>query len=144
MSGAEFIAVIGIGSSVIQIVDSCSKILDRIKEFQQSLAFQDLVVQLPLLINVIERLDTPKHRELLDETAQQALARVLEGCLRQLRKLEKLIQFMTPPELASKFEKTWKGIRSFGFGKDTKLREIVAALGEYKSTIILHLSSVQV
>lgn len=142
MSGAELIAVLGITSSVVSIVDACSKILDRIQAFQQSIAFQDLLVQLPLLKNVIEGLDTPKYRELLDETAKLALARVLEGCLRQLRKLEKLIQSMTPLEAASKFEKTWKGIRSFG--KDTKLREIVAALGEYKSTITLHLSSVRV
>ena len=142
MSGAEFIAVLGITSSVVQIVDACAKILDRIQAFRQSLAFQDLVVQIPLLINVIEGLDTPKYRELLDEPTKQALARVLEGCLRQLRRLEKLIQFMTPLEAASKFEKTWKGIRSFG--KDTKLREILGALTEYKSTITLHLSSVHV
>jgi hypothetical protein len=49
---------------------------------------------------------------------------------------------MTPLEAASKFEKTWKGIRSFG--KDTKLREILGALNECKSTITLHLSSVHV
>src|SRR5277367_4704985 len=109
MSGAELIAALGITSSVVQIVDACSKILDRIQAFRQSLAFQDLVVQIPLLINVIEGLDTPKYRDLLDEFTKQALARVLEGCLRQLRRLEKLIQSMTPLEAASKFEKTWKG-----------------------------------
>ena len=142
MSGAELILVLGITSSVVSIVDACSKILDRIEAFRQSLAFRDLVVQLPLLKNVIENLDTPKYRELLDDSTKQALARVLEGCLRQLRRLEKLIQSMTPAEAASKVEKTWKGIRSFG--KDTKLREILGALNEYKSTITLHLSSVHV
>lgn len=142
MSGAELIAVLGITSNVLQIADACSKILDRIQAFRQNLAFQDLVVQLPLLINVVKGLDTPKYRELLDESTKHALSRVLQGCLRQLRRLETLIQSMSAHEAASKFEKTWKGIRSFG--KDTKLREILGALTEYKSTITLHLSSVHV
>jgi hypothetical protein len=43
MSGAEFIVVLGITSRVVSIVDACSKILDRIEAFRQSLAFQDLV-----------------------------------------------------------------------------------------------------
>lgn len=47
---------------------------------------------------------------------------------------------MTPLEAASRFGKTWKGIRSFG--KDIKLHEILGALTEYKSTITLHLSPV--
>lgn len=142
MSGAEFVAVLGITSSVLQVVDTCSKVLERIQAFRQSVAFQDLVVQIPLLIDVIKSLDTPKYREFLDESTKQALGRVLEGCLRQLRQLEKLIQSMTPQEAASKLEKTWRGIRSFG--KDTKVREILAALAEYKSTITLHLSSVHI
>ena len=142
MSGAELVAVLGITSSVLQIADACSKILDRIQAFQQNLAFHDLVVQLPLLINVVKGLDTQKYRELLDDSTKHALSRVLEGCLRQLRRLETLIQSISPHEAASKFEKTWKGIRSFG--KDTKIREILGALTEYKSTITLHLSSVHV
>ena len=142
MSGAELIAVLGITSSVLQIADACSKILDRIQAFRQNLAFQDLVVQLPLLISVVRGLESSQHRELLDNSTKQALSRVLEGCLRQLRRLESLLKSMTPAEAASKFEKTWKGIRSFG--KDTKLREILGALTEYKSTISLHLSSIHV
>ncbi|KAF5871433.1 putative nb-arc and tpr domain protein [Botrytis fragariae] len=140
MSGVEFIAVLGIASNVIAVVDACTKIQNRIQSYRQNTAFRDLSLQLPLLISAIESLRSSQYRGLLDSPTEKALVRVLEGCLRQLQTLEGLIKDLTPSDTASKFQKTWKGIRSFG--KDTKVREIVGILAEYKSTIALHLSTV--
>ncbi|TGO25588.1 hypothetical protein BPAE_0077g00360 [Botrytis paeoniae] len=142
MSGVEFIAVLGIASNVIAVVDACTKIQNRIQSYRQNTAFRDLSLQLPLLISAIESLRSPQYRGLLDSLTEKVLVRVLEGCLRQLQTLEGLIKDLTPSDTASKFQKTWKGIRSFG--KDTKVREIVGILAEYKSTIALHLSTVHV
>ena len=139
MSGAEFVAVLSIGASVIQVAAACSKISQRIQEFRQNIAFQDLALQLPLLVEDVKALDSPEYRELLDPPSEQAMIRVLEGCRRQLDTLDKLIQTMTPAEDASKLRRAWKGVRSFG--KDTKLREIMGILENYKSTITLHVSS---
>ncbi|KAI9784698.1 MAG: hypothetical protein M1816_000763 [Peltula sp. TS41687] len=139
MSGAEFVAVLSIGASVIQVASACSKISRRIQEFRQNIAFQDLAVQLPLLHKDIEALNSPEYRRLLDPPSEQAIIRVLEGCRRQLDALDKLIQAMTPAEDASKLRRAWKGVRSFG--KDAKLREIMGILQEYKSTLTLHFSS---
>ncbi|KAF7928997.1 hypothetical protein BELL_0247g00040 [Botrytis elliptica] len=142
MSGVEFIAVLGIASNVIAVVDACTKIQNRIQSYRQNAAFRDLSLQLPLLISAIESLRSSQYRDLLDPSTEKALVRVLEGCLRQLQNLEGLIKDLTPSDTASKLQKTWKGIRSFG--KDTKVREIVGILAEYKSTIALHLSTVHV
>ncbi|KAI9641409.1 hypothetical protein NHQ30_010211 [Ciborinia camelliae] len=142
MSGVEFIAVLGIASNIIAVVDACTKIQDRIQSYRQNTAFRDLSLQLPLLVSAIESLRTPQYRNLLDPSTERALIRVLEGCLRQLKSLESLIKDLTPSNAASKLQKTWKGIRSFG--KDTKVREIVGILAEYKSTITLHLSTVHI
>ncbi|KAF7944111.1 hypothetical protein EAE96_010520 [Botrytis aclada] len=142
MSGVEFIAVLGIASNVIAVVDACTKIQNRIQSYRQNTAFRDLSLQLPLLISTIESLRSPQRCGLLDSSTEKALVRVLEGCLRQLQTLEGLIKDLTPSDTASKFQKTWKGIRSFG--KDTKVREIVGILAEYKSTIALHLSTAHV
>ncbi|KAH0541470.1 hypothetical protein FGG08_004080 [Glutinoglossum americanum] len=139
MSGAEFIALLSIGASAIQVVETCLKVLDRIQQFRQNAVFQDLALQLPLLIQDIEALNSPDYRQLLDATTEKALVRVLEGCHRQLDALDKLIQTMTPTETSSKLKQTWKGIRSFR--KDAKLRGIMGILTEYKSTITLHLCS---
>lgn len=142
MSGVEFIAVLGIASNVIAVVDACAKIQDRIQSYRQNTAFQDLALQLPLLVSAIESLRDPKCRDVLDPSTEKALIRVLDGCLRQLQKLDALLKDLTPSNAASKLQKTWKGIRSFG--KDTKVREIIGTLTEYKSTITLHLSTVHV
>ncbi|ESZ90042.1 hypothetical protein SBOR_9571 [Sclerotinia borealis F-4128] len=142
MSGVEFIAVLGIASNIIAVVDACVKIQDRIQSYRQNTAFRDLCLQLPLLVSAIESLRSPQYRDRLDPSTERALIRVLEGCLRQLQSLEGLIKDLTPSNAASKLQKTWKGIRSFG--KDTKVREIVGILAEYKSTIALHLSTVHV
>lgn len=140
MSGAEFIAVLGIASNIIAVVDACAKIQDRIQSYRQNTAFRDLSLQLPLLVSVIESLKAPPYRDHLDPSTEKALIRVLDGCLRQLQSLEALIKDLTPSDAASKLQRTWKGIRSFG--KDTKVREIVGILTEYKSTIALHLSTI--
>jgi hypothetical protein len=140
MSGAEFLAVLGIGANIIAVVDACNQIINRIQLYRHNLAFQDLILQLPLLVSAIERLRAPEYCELLDSSTEKALIRVLEGCLRQLQILENLIKDLTPSNAASKLQRTWKGIRSFG--KDTKLREINGILAEYKSTITLYLSTI--
>jgi hypothetical protein len=139
MAGAEVIAVLGLASSVIQVVDCGKRVLDRISEFRRNMAFQDIALQIPLLINDVKTLDSPHYRQLLDTATEQALIRVLEGCLRQLNALDSLIQGMKPEKTASMLFRTWKGVRSFG--KDTKLREIMGKLAEYKSTITLHFSA---
>jgi tetratricopeptide (TPR) repeat protein len=139
MSGAEVLAVIGIGASIIQVVDGCNKVLNRIEQFRKNMAFQDLELQLPLLMKDIESLNSPEYSVLIDEATEKALVRVLEGCRRQVNALDQLIQSLTPSMTASKLQRTWKGIKSFR--KDTKLREILGILAEYKATIILHLSS---
>ena len=84
MAGAEVIAVIGLGASIIQVVDGCNKILNRVQAFRKNMAFQDIELQLPLLMKDIENLNSPEYRELIDEATERALARVLEGCRRQI------------------------------------------------------------
>jgi hypothetical protein len=141
MSGAEFVALLGIGASVIQVLEACTKVLHLVQQFRNNTAFQDLALQLPLLAQALESLNTPAYRQRLDAATEKALMRVLEGCRRQLDALDGLIQSMTPTETASKLKRTWHGFRSFG--KDTRLREIVGVLAEYKATITLHLSAQQ-
>ena len=139
MSGAEFVAVIGIAASVIQVVDSCNRVIDRLRDFRDNLQFQDVSIQLALLMTDVQRLESQDAEASLDKATKEALARVLQGYLRQLNALDELLQSMTLAETASKFRRTWKGIRSFG--KDTKLRRIMGILAEYKTTLNLHLSA---
>lgn len=138
MSGAEFLAGIGIAASIIQVVDCCSKIIDRVKEFRQNTAFADLNCQLSLLIKDIEVINTPEYKRLLGPTEEEALERVLEGCRRQLLKLYLIIQRLAPAESSSAFKRVFKGVQSLG--KEKKIQKISGILSGYKSTINLHLA----
>ena len=141
MAGVEVLAVIGFTASIIQIVECGQRVLRRIQEYRKNTAFRDVELQLPLLMKDIESLETPEYRGIIDEATEKALIRVLEGCRRQIEALDQLIQQMTPRGTSAKLQRTLKGIKSIG--KDTKLREILGILSEYKSTITLHVSSRQ-
>ena len=142
MSGAEFIAVLSIGASIVQVVEAYSKILSRVQEFRQNAAFYDLSVQLSLFKMDIEAIDSPEHKSSLDSATEEALVRVLEGCRRQLDKLDRLIQSLVPAPFSSKLMRVTKGLQSVG--KNSKIQEIVGVLSGYKSTISVHLASRQI
>ncbi|KAK2749585.1 hypothetical protein FQN57_005807 [Myotisia sp. PD_48] len=171
MSGAEFVAVLGVVASAIQIVAACDRLSQRLEEYRLNIPLQDVTAQLPLLssaIGVLTKLSKspsdsssslsvstnsstvklhnhehedidPAETFLFDSTAEESLKRVLEGCRRQLDKLEQIITELTPDQNASVFKKRMKALRSLG--KDKKIRDILGLLDQYKSTITLHLAT---
>ena len=139
MSGAEFVAAIGIVASVLQVINSCNAVLERLHQFRDDSAFEHIRLQLPLLIEDLKSLNEQGSKSIPDLTTDAALIRVVEGCRRQVDELTKLLGSMTPAENASKLKKTWIGVRSFG--KDAKIRGIMGVLAEYKASLTLHLSS---
>jgi hypothetical protein len=138
MSGAEFVAVLGIAASAIQVLESCAKIIDRIRQFDQAVAFDDLKRQLQLFSKDVDNLRSPNGRQGLDPTTEAVLAEVLGGCRRQLEKLDKLVQSLVPGAESSKLRRTLYGVRSVK--KDKEIREILGILSTYRSAIQLHLA----
>ena len=141
MSGAEFIAVLGISASAIQVIQTCTKILSRIKEYRQHTPFNDLAIQLRLFTKDIEDLKSQDCRRYLNPDGEALLVQVLEGCRQQLEKLDDQILSLIPPANSSRFARTFRGIRSLR--KDTKLHGLLGILSVYHSAITLHLSTHQ-
>jgi Mrp family chromosome partitioning ATPase len=145
MSGAEFVAVLGIIASAIQVAETGKNILSRIKDYRDNIsAFQHIELQLPLLIQDVEALaqSSRQHGETSTPASQvdtSALARVLTGCGRQLNKLDKLVQAVTPLPSSSRSTKAFHAVRSYG--KDAKIREAMGILSQYQITITMHLTA---
>jgi N-terminal domain on NACHT_NTPase and P-loop NTPases len=135
MSGVEIIAVLGIGASVIQIAEFCSKIVSRVQEYR---LFQDLAVQLPLISHQIQFLKSPRYQQQLENPTTALLTPVLQECYEHLQRLDCLVQSVTQTADSSKTKRILKAVLSFP--KDSEIQRILSKLWICVSVIRLHIS----
>jgi tetratricopeptide (TPR) repeat protein len=140
MSGAEFVAVLGITASASQVIEAGGKILHKIQEFRSNIsAFRHLEDQLPLFIHDVQALTNAISDGLMDEPSEHMLSRVLSGCSAQLVKLEKLVESVSLSKASSRSKKVFRALRSYA--KDSAIRETLGILSQYQHTITMHLST---
>lgn len=139
MSGAEVVAVLSIGASVIAVVDACNKLIDRIKEFRGSAAFVSLRSRLQLFSSNIKSLDKITSTGVAFDEEEQLLRDVLQGCKDTIEELDSLLTSLLPEPNASAWKKTRHAVRAFL--KDHRVRTVLEELQEYQNTILFHLSS---
>ena len=123
---AEFIGVVGLTASIVQLLDTGKRVADRIREFQNNLAFAHLNTKLPVLNLTLTRIKEAQEHEPFDNQTQEALLGAVNECQSLTTQLDALITRMSPAEEDSKLRRAFKGIRSFG--KDKRLLEIQAKL----------------
>jgi hypothetical protein len=138
MSGAEFVVVLGIAASTVQVVESCNRIIGRIREYHQEVAFHDLRIQLELFSKEIDHLQSAYHRQAIDSDTEASLDSALRGCRGQLVRLDQLIQSLIPPPSSSKMKRFIQGIRSAT--KSKEIQDFLRVLNIYSWVILLHLS----
>ncbi|KAF4539676.1 Ankyrin repeat protein [Lasiodiplodia theobromae] len=138
MSGAELIAVLSVGASVIQVVDACNKLVNRIKEYRGNAAFIRLRSQLHLFASNIKALEkTTRTGE--DSGEEEALLHeVLRGCKLRIEELDSLVTSLVPCPNSSTFNKTMHAVRAFF--KDHRVKAILEDLNDYREVILLHVS----
>ena len=140
MSGAELVTVIGLAASVTQLVVYTKKVIDRIRQFKQGSAYEDVLSQLDLFLHDVLKLSHFLDlRSNEDDEASRTFSRVLGGCCRQMSILNDSIASVTPSTTSSSLRRTWIGLKSVG--KDAKIRETVAILDRYRATLTLHMVS---
>lgn len=139
MSGAEVVAILSIGASVIAVVDACNKLIDRIKEFRGSAAFVSLRSRLQLFSSNIKSLDKITSTGVAFDEEEQLLRDVLQGCKDTIEELDSLLTSLLPEPNASAWKKTRHAVRAFL--KDHRVRAVLEELQEYQNTILFHLSS---
>ena len=114
---AEAIAVISFVSATCALVDYGSKVITRLNAFRKNVSelpasFHHISVQLPLLVDIVRRLnDQASQGELSAET--ESLLRPVVGSLHnEIEKLDVVLRKVLPSSDASTWEKGVKGIYS--------------------------------
>lgn len=140
---AEALAVIGLGASIVAFLDVGSKMLSRLREFHSitkdaSGVFQNISIQLPLIVDIMTRIEKGCNDGSLTPDAQRALSHTVEGSLKQITMLDELMEKILPALTDSTLQRAWKAIASVRKGKDVVV--IMRTLEAYKSTLTLHFS----
>jgi hypothetical protein len=128
---AEVLAVVGVVSNIVQLVDFGSKVLRRLNDFQSSLgdipkAFRHVKAELPILLDTLEQTKVAVKNGTIREETKQALLPVVNGCREQIKLLNDVIERVLPLASDSWMKRSGKAISSLH--QDTKVAKITAIL----------------
>src|ERR1700728_3600263 len=135
---AEAIAAVGLAASILQLVDYGNKVIVRLQDFRSSIveapkAFREILVQLPLMLDTIERTRQQAESGAFDKATQDALIRVVQGCYLQITELHKVLAKVMPEKTDSSLQRSKKALQSVGYEKTIK--EISSTLRNYVQTL---------
>jgi len=129
---AEALAIVGIVSSIIQIVSFGGDVLQRLNEFSTTAkkipqVFQDIKTTLPLLFETLKRAEENAKADNVSEETRKALFDVIKGCQSQIEDLKKIVDKYLPKEGDSVLRRADKALHSLS--QDGKIEQIKARLG---------------
>jgi hypothetical protein len=138
------IAVIGLVSSIIQIVDFGSKVVSRLNEFQSTVdevpkTFRDIKIQLPLVIDTLKQTQRQADAGCVNEETAKALRPVIDECLSQVKLLGDILVKAMPAKDDSDWKRRFKALSSFAH--DGTVQQITARLERYVQTLTYYQSS---
>ena len=141
---AEALAVVGLVASIVQLVDFSGRLVDRLKEFQSATqdlpkAFQDISIQLPLLVNTLRRTQSQATAGHVSSETAGVLKPVVEGCLSRIRSLEEILAKALPTQESSAWERSFKALSSLRY--DKAVLQISLALQSYVQYLTYHEAS---
>lgn len=117
MSGAEAIAILGIISSVISIVDGTKQVYDAASNTNGlPEAFREVAARLPIVCGI---LDSAKRLIIAGDTNEEsckAAMNVVESCQSKAQNLEEIFKKVIPADDASRSERYTLAVKSLGKG----------------------------
>jgi hypothetical protein len=116
MSGAEFIAVTSVISSIIAIVDGIKQVVDAASEVEGlPKAFRQASNKLPLVSNILE---AAQHNFEADNVSgvEKSVTLVIDDCKEKWKTLHDLFDGVIPEENASRVERYYKAVKTLGRG----------------------------
>ena len=141
---AEAIAAISIVSSILSLVTFGDTVIKRLNEFMSNVqdlpeCFSHISIQLPLLVDVAQRLYEQGKQDEIGAPTQRALLPVIQGLCTEIKKLDDVLQRVLPSAKASTWQKGVKAIKSIGLQKDVEgfaavIRDYVSNLTAFQAT----------
>ncbi len=119
MSGAEAIAVLGLISSIVDIIDEIKKVYDAATDAKGlPEAFREVAGRLPIIVNILDtaRLDVRDK----DEASCKGVKPVVEACKRKAQTLKELFDRVLPADGAGTVERYWKAVKALGKGNEVE------------------------
>lgn len=109
---AEAMATISLVSNITQFIIFGSMVVKRVNEFKNSVndvpkVFRDIKIELPLLLDTLERTKEQAELGIISDETQSALLPVVDGCNVQVRLLEEMLSKV----LASSEDSSWQRSR---------------------------------
>jgi hypothetical protein len=138
---AEALAIVGIVSSIAQIIDFSSKILHRLGEFESSLGnvpetFRHIKAELPVLQGTLQQTKEAIDAGFIREEAGRALLPAIEGCREQIASLDAVLAKTLPAQGDSWGRRGRKAILSIA--QDAKVESITKILRGYIGTLTFY------
>ncbi len=135
------VSALGIAAAIAQFVDLSTRIVKRLRDYSSTASevpksLQHISIQLPLLVNALDRLKTDAQVERFDIDTRCILKGAIGGCKQQVEKLDAVMdKALNVPgdSRIIKFQKALVSLRN-----DTKVPEIEKSLQTYIQILTLH------
>lgn len=138
MSGAEFLAVVGVISNVVSVLNFCKSVVEDTIALHQKTrdvpkAFENLQVVLPLfeltLIKTKAQIDAGE----LDQETAKTLKPAVESCQAKVNELANAFERMKPAENTSRFKLLFKSASNLSH--ESKVNELAEEIMRYQLVI---------
>ena len=138
---AEALAVVGIVSSIIQVVEFSTRVAERLNDFASTVgevprAFRHIQTELPLIIDSLRRIKNQAESGSVESATTTAVWPVLKDCQREITRLQNILDKTVPSVGDSSWERRKKAFLSLG--KDKEVEEIADSLSRYVRVLTLH------
>ena len=121
MSGAEAIAVLGVISSIVSIVDGTKKVYDAATNAQDlPEAFCTVAGRLPTVRNTLDSAKQHIDKGGVDEDSCKGVKHVIDACEKKAKKLDTLFQKAIPKDGARGFERYCIVVKQLGKGNQVE------------------------
>ena len=117
MSGAEAVAVLGVISSIISIVDGIKQVFDAATNTEGlPEAFREVAGRLPIITNILNKSKQHITEADISNDACKGVKHIVEACQDKAKKLDDLFHKVIPGDSASRRERYISAIKTLGKG----------------------------
>lgn len=138
---AEAIAVIGVTSSIVQLFEFITRLVDRLKEFGSALkdlpdSLNAVWIQLPLIADSLMKTQAQAAAGYLSPSTVSALEPLVEKCLQNTQRLYEILDRSLPKPDSSGWQRARQALSSLR--DDSEVERIANQLRGQLDTLILH------
>lgn len=138
---AEAVAIVGLVSSIVSLVELSAGVVSRLYEFTSKTSevpesFRSLSIRLPLLTVTLQRIQTQAKAGRLPDDVTKALTAVVDNTSEQVSAVQTCLSKILPPEGASKLERALKALKSLA--KEDEIQQALEKIEKNNDILVFH------